>query len=192
MMTEPITQITAAGAVKKPANPFAGIEHLFAGDIEPVRHSWTYLGVANFVELRPMDSSAENRFRGHALTSMLRLQKLVEDGQSDALRTEIDDLQLELLQATVPNFQFARKLKDAAGASRVELTPEGKDLSPEARREIFEGLTSEGRAALVKAACEVAGMDPLLLDLGGILGSRSASPSSPENTETSGGDAPAE
>lgn len=158
----------------KPAvsNPFLGVEHLLAADIPAVTFKHTHHGLACFVKLRGMDASASERFQA---ATWLTSEQIKDAGSAP----NTDGLQVELLVSTVVDFQFAF-LQETSDGKTATHTPRGKDLDEETRRDIFAGLEPEFRRGLVRACCEVNGIDPLSV---GVLASPGRTPVSEPPSE---------
>lgn len=144
-------------------SPFEGVEAIFAADLEPVRHDFEMLGQPCYVELRPMDGSADARFRSKGQSIVVdTTRRVVESAQ---VVVDQDELEIELLLGTVVDFQLARRKKAKTGEEVVEITPPGKGMQPGSRKDIFRGLAREFRRRLVLLCCEVNGIDPNFLGL---------------------------
>lgn len=158
-------------------NPFEGIEACFAADLEPVRHDFQMHKQSCFVTLRPMDASAEARFRSRGQSFVVDTTK--QSIESVKVDTDQDELELELLLGTVVDYALARRkpFKGTEGGFLVEVT-NGESRSPHDRRADFRALAPQFRKRLVALCCEVNSLAPL-------AGSWSGNPASTPSSTTS-------
>jgi hypothetical protein len=171
------------------ANPFVGMERVFAADADPERFDFTIGNLPCFVEIIPLNGSGHNRFQTRVLGVMAELQKL-SGGQGTISENLIDDLEVGMLLDCVQNFQLATRtpVKDPAPGDPKHVwqhTPFGKDLAPEQRRSYFKQLSKEFRQALANACAHASGLDewnPLGAGSAGDPKSANASTGSPPNT----------
>lgn len=178
-MEKPFTGLLQAG------NPFAEIEETgwFAADQEPRHYPFTLYGRPCHVDLRAMDASAASRFQGKIMALPGKIQGLADDEAKTAL---FDDLQLDLLLATVVDCQLVERGTATTGDPVVTQTPPWKGLRPEQQRDIFRRANPRAREIAVRLCAEVNAIDPLLLGIDPTPGSDAASPASETSTAGSG------